>query len=89
MHLDFSLKFYGCVVHDPPVTTPTDCSPDPSVHASALDASYRHFAVDDANDIPYFCDQNPHAHERGLYCHAFVADPVTGVKHWRGKLTYT
>ncbi len=58
----------------------SDCFPDNTVDSSDP-SKYRHFAVDDAHGLLYYCDQNPKL-DRTL---CYYSNVTNGTNHWKGE----
>lgn len=87
-HTSFRVKFFGCLPkgHTPNLNLCLD-NTLMSRNTETIDASdasaYRHFSVDDANDIVYFCDRSPFAREVDqdalrMFCYNAVPDENGG-----------
>ncbi len=73
----------GCLTE--PVTPGITVSDSQCFAANTVDASdktkYRHFAVDDANQLVYYCDRNAYLKE--LLC--YYSNRTAGDNHWTGR----
>ena len=81
LFLSFRVQWFGNM----PVGAVQD--PDQSFEDRTIDASdavtYRHFAVDDANKVVYYCDRNPRMdNDMACYSHRKEA----GINVWQGNV---
>ncbi len=91
------MAFFGCYVNGPPEPDPAaDCAADDFLPTPISDAedtiSYRHFAVDDKNDIVYFCDAEAYStagdRSNRLRCFANNREEGNGMV-WNGEAVLT
>ncbi len=76
------VKFTGCYSKEVVVDKLT-CNPNNPQTDNHLSGEYRHFAVDEANGIVYFCDRNPKRPLDKPAC--FSSDRNSANKEWNGK----
>jgi len=64
------VKFQGCYPDGFSESDPTLACGAGDTLAANDGSRYRHFAVDDINDVVYFCDQSPNDRRPKLHCFA-------------------
>ena len=60
------MQWFGCLPKGVSLDV-SQCLPDVTIDSSDV-TKYRHFAVDDLNEVVYFCDVSPYIHE-GMLCY--------------------